>query len=1688
MENSTTLPQINDVDQNEENIPVNTESPVGIIVEEGIGVNNELDDEANIAGNVDSSVKIAPTGNTNPLGNEDNPMLFIQLGDRVVIDSTKYGRTIGTVYYRSLDSIRIKPDGVSNTLHTFEIEQTDDEELYKEEDGVSAAYVIEKRKFDSFVEQQDFRINQLIDTFNSSGELYKSYKIVKVDKENDFIQIQYEKDEDNIYDLNFNFIGIESDEDFTIISIRQLVGSEEGAREEGVSDIPLLELNTEAKENMEEDDEDDIEEVEVMGFIEVTRPKVFREAAIYEQIIPDNLQKVDALNDFISGLDPIIQKDPKTIRAVRILIETLFNLKQSIIAYNDDGTIHGLKDISAKTLADLIKKVSIPLGRPVLSIIKKEYIKNDDEFEERKEEEVYFENFTRELDQMVENKSPIVSSSMEGAPGGKIVKEWNMQQTFLKKYLSTWLPENVTEPLWKAMTDSDIFRMTAPELSINKEGKEEFINIIPGYIASHADDIPPIFDKVPFGIERALSTTYRKGVDRKKQILISEDSAKMNSYLLFPIRTTSNLGKTRSTSLAIDSGRSLLPKETLKTIIKNIGGPKEVGTSNDLILLNVDGSTLGNIPLPDYIEGISVPSLGLGDTFTTLEQYGMDNLELSPQIMDVLLKKIELYQSQLLSTIAKLRNVVDSKSIPKQNPFIELPQILEEVRSQPTLVEDIIEYERINPSLSQSDIGKVAYLMRKHPDYFQVAAGKNSVLIAKALLSSNNAMYLQTLHIANLLKYNQLNAGEKPQRNTCVHVADLVAVRRIHDDVERFQVLTDFFKKYQRDRDNNWINCNICRQHLLCVHERLQIQAFLNPAEKATIEKEIILKFAGGSFQGKYICRNCGQAIRDLDFDNNMEFDDDGKPKSGRSVLVDDDAIFEEKIDNLISVPVEPSEKKILNLSDDEQICYNIIREIAERIGINMNNTGYTNVINRTISWINKFPNRDIYNETLLIKKKEKKSMPDYDVAVSRNVITAIATFLLLEIQTKIPSYTVRYALIGCKSPGFGGYPLVNELLQKQGIEYVACAISSINRNTPPWNQTGFYKVKDNNTRIRGIMTYIENILGEVIGDNIIQDQLVKKREYLSNMKSTAVGRPVDNIPDTFLPEQLIITPDEAAKNVITPEVAMTMGNKGKLALVKLWIRQAHVLAKKTASLMHGNPLIETTCCLANIESPGGFWNSVSDLPQIGRRSLIPNQQGQMLITNFISRLYGSNITKPNSELYYRLFLKYCFQGPRTGNLHEPGLTNMCAWCGFQFPTNPSVLDTDTEGKSALASQNIQTTTDEFTKLLDIIHKVNKVESIKTIEHTSIKDIMTEFGNIQPQPINNWNTILLETTDQFLKLPPDADRGDIAVAAGPISDATTNSENIIHSRLTDKIYHDIIEDIVKLSWSNFFQVIQSYFIVPFQRILTQFSSSSLFVPIELKKILSEDHVRKDIIPILENDMQVIKLKEEEIKKPTLQLARSKIRYFLSQMSSLLNFKNKIRPIIIPGHDKTLVYIQRTILYGPLATMINPSEIPVGTAITSTVHSIGDPSMRFLLEIVALTLRKFKSEKLSFNDREIKELIAIRNEKERVNVIAEFDKLSDEERGIELINKRLGLGKWAVGGTKLIYAYDKDYYDLERQKREAAGIIEFPGLGPDQIVSLDGRPIDITGFPIISDTEFEKEGGYNHNQHGDDDHE
>lgn len=1604
---------------------------------------DELEEVDDVDIQSSESVKIA---SMEEVAEPSDPFLFIQLGDRVVIHSTRYGETIGTVYYRSGERISVKPDGVSNMLHNFEVDNTDEDagETFAEEDGVTSIGIGEKRLSPSFVEQQDFRVGQVIETYDSEGNPYKTFEISKIDKENDQITLLDPDDPEQEQELHFDFTGIDSDEPFRVIRIRGIVQKEEALEEP-------VEIQEAAEENdlLEQEGDDDIQLTGISYYIP---PKVFKEAAAFQQRIPDHLQKIDALNNFIAALDPSIQRDAKTVRAIRQEMETFFNLKQDTISYRQDGSIQGPKPTSASTLAELIQSVRIPLGRPVLRVQKKEY---STELDEKGQEGVSFEDFEKELKQMIQNQSAIVSASMVGSQKGKIVQEWLNQQDFLQTYGMPWSAIDRADPRWNALTDSEFFRWTSPE-AVDDEG-HRLKAVVPGYLASHKEDSAPTFDLIPFGMERALSTTYRKSVDRRKDVLLPEESATMDSYLIFPSRVAAAMGPTRSDHLATDSGRSQMPPKTMSMILQSIGAPKEIGTSNDLILLDVVGNTLGNIPLSSYIEGITVPALGLGDTFATLGQYGMDQLELNEEMTQILLKKITAYQSQLISTLAHLREMIkaSAEKEPVLNPFLESPHFLEQIQLQPMLVEDLIEYEKQNPSLAESDLGKVGHLMKKHPDYFQIAGGKSVALIAAAEIQAKHSYFLQQLAISNRIKYNVQHSGVQPKTNPCHHVRDMVAVRRIRDDSERFMELSKVFRLYQGARKDNWINCMVCKENLLCVHERLQLQAFLNPKEKPTIEKEIILTLAGGQFQGKYICRNCGQPIRDLDFDSNLEFDDNGRPKSGQAVLVDEDADIDEVLDNLLIGDLEAPVQTKLELDESEQVCYNILRDLSSRVGIALDNDTYRACITGVTQFINQsLPTRADYG------KKEL----DYDIYVIRYMIAAAAIYLLLDVQTKIPPYVVRYALAGCEAPGFEGYPLDPNPESKQGLVYLACAISSYKTSQKPWSQTGFSKIADDKKRQDGVLKYMIEVLKKVGKHSDIQARLDQKRAYQTEILGKAPdahgSRVHDMIPSTFLPEQVILTAAEAAEDAIRPEVMAAMGNKGNAALVKLWIRQSHRIAKESAPLLHGSAKMLTTCCTSAITDPGSTWKGDS-LPEIPGRKLQPNQQGSFLLTEFHPRPAEVDVVEADKELYFRLFLKYCFAGERKGHPHEPGLTHECPWCKFQFPTHPSVMDTDTEGKGALATQNIEMGEAQFVSLLDTIHQVNHVTAVKPVELSPMEVTLMEMSDVMPPVLPNWKGVVENTTKQLIQLKADATLQDITAALSEISESALVYENDIFKRFKTERNKAIMEEIVQLSWVDFFKVLQNYFITPIQRLLSGFSKTSLFVPIELRTALSEIHVEEGLQRILGGEFDIITPREEDIKKETMVLARSKLQYYLKQLSAMLPYKNKLRPILVPGREHTLGYFQRAIFYGTLGSLVDPSFVPADRAADAPMATLGPSAILFLLRMMMASFEKYKKESLSFNDKQIKDLIAVREERERVNVVEQFNQLDAEQRKVEVMQRKLGIGKWAVGGTKVIYAYDKDYYDQERKKRLDAGLIDFPGLtdGPAAVPSGEEEGYD-----------------------------
>ena len=93
-------------------------------------------------------------------------------------------------------------------------------------------------------------------------------------------------------------------------------------------------------------------------------------------------------------------------------------------------------------------------------------------------------------------------------------------------------------------------------------------------------------------------------------------------------------------------------------------------------------------------------------------------------------------------------------------------------------------------------------------------------------------------------------------------------------------------------------------------------------------------------------------------------------------------------------------------------------------------------------------PSKETYEK--LLKKSGDKKMVSYNDALNINIITITLVYILLAIQTSIPSITTKRVFPGCIK-SFSGYPLESNT-DKSGLVYIACITNKIKSNIDPWS------------------------------------------------------------------------------------------------------------------------------------------------------------------------------------------------------------------------------------------------------------------------------------------------------------------------------------------------------------------------------------------------------------------------------------------------------------------------------------------------------------------------------------------------------------------------------------------------------------------------------------------------------------
>jgi hypothetical protein len=115
---------------------------------------------------------------------------------------------------------------------------------------------------------------------------------------------------------------------------------------------------------------------------------------------------------------------------------------------------------------------------------------------------------------------------------------------------------------------------------------------------------------------------------------------------------------------------------------------------------------------------------------------------------------------------------------------------------------------------------------------------------------------------------------------------------------------------------------------------------------------------------------------------------------------------------------------------------------------------------------------------------------------------------------------------------------------------------------------------------------------------------------------------------------------------------------------------------------------------------------------------------------------------------------------------------------------------------------------------------------------------------------------------------------------------------------------------------------------------------------------------------------------------------------------------------------------KILFYGPLYELMR--------------EATGSYRIPLMNTIISLT-RIFTIENRTYELSEIREIKAQLKEREQQSFIDIFDRLSDEQKRLEVMAKTLGIksaisGKdWSVGGTKKVYQYDPDFWNVQQRE-------------------------------------------------------
>ena len=1567
-----------------------------------------------------------------------------ELGDLVTFTSGS-SSTTGRIIYRDETLIRIRPFHKRTHAVEFELDPTTHSFLQKYD--VREIQIHEKRKFPHFSKQLGVSRGDLLGFYTIDGvKTGESKPVFEIIANEEYDGIQF----DDGTTLDFGFIGPPEDIGVVVV-LSAPVEPEDNSTYDAFNDAAIPNIP-----------EDDISEL-------IRSTALIREVPSEELVYDDSIQREDMFVSLLMDYDRSQQQNPRIMQKLYRETDLYLALKNSVREKTDGAALPTVRSYTASSLLEALEKQ--PGNAPIASVIPVADVKRIvyGDVEDNTKANVEIRDDLKSLG--------AVQTAVENfrtAAGADIL----LFADYMKRTLKSIQAYSATNLQEKIRVDQEVIRSAVPPQTVGglpPLGDVETIN---------ADNITQIRPQVA----RLLSGNVVRDPKRDVQIIIADaDSAKTVGHMLASPALSLRRAPNRSSVLIWDVLASNASRISTRLFVNEFA--TEVKQINDD----------AEFTLESLLQTRVTQSLSLSDrnVLTATDSFGLRYLEMTDELMkpldDALMvgqQKWDTDYKKLIASAAAALREERGPAVASLGPIVELPD-------QPVhaVLQSIKERER---TLHTLDLAVINELNKEAeatliPIYYGMLAAAPEPIITqlKTIYEAESAR--QQRNTATKYEKSRMFSAE-PTIINCPHVHDYELLMKVKDDQKRMILFDKFFTTYQAGEKGDYYVCGTCNTNLVCKHEVMMLNEFLSAGESMNTHKELLLKFAGPVFEGNYTCKNCGQKIKEIEYDSSMEFDDEGRPLIGRSVLETEETdeiesrMMSDKFQDLPFDEKDPNASAKLSL-------YKIARTVMEKIGYVATKEIYGRMISACMEYMDlKIPAK--------FKQEEK-----FQNAFGIGCMGALA---LMEFQVNNPDIPI--AAYGCTFSR-NGYPK-DAGADTGALDYVACAITSIQINAKPWNNTSWTVFSDTKKRAESIKQIMKGCVGGVLG-TIGGSLPTASRIYIDMLESAqrAEGstqqRAKDKLPPAFRPltevnasmiERTPIGNAESFLKQVSEESVDKIGDyvyNRERQLIQEVIQDFHITSKIHGVIIPTSKRSESECCFSDLSSiqKSGFGVSGLQLSE-GKQNELELQMrasaivrsrdpavvnaGTHIYVPWSAPLVSTELPQPEPASYYKLFLKHCFRGPHNGYVHEFDMNYVCRYCDFHISEELilSVDKPDTYKTIAveLVTSQVQISDEIFKELeqsvrstktiyapvipdvLPTIHILKELQLLNTMEETQSKLVdrliaMNAQGAMSEQ---ERNTAFAMFFGAFIKSAEDSFKAKLVLTRDSMNEASWNFLN-----KTNKIGNNVVSDnllniVKKLTGHRIYgprNIVRNFVIAAEQLYRKYYDMNKISNNVMSRWFggkYNKDH-RRLLETSWEKQAVVIELLQgmlrefEDEYKNDVESVLSKFAEWMGPLTQ--QWMSHMYPTQ-ELQEKELIVIYRWITLVALAELMN-----VNGAMYVGVPKNAERRERvkeFISVFIALSLDNAETNVYVFQKtkEQIREAINARTTKERAAIVKRIDDVDRGEREVELINKRLGLGVW---GNVYTNKLTSSAFDMQLRQMKEFGVVDF-----DPSVAEQGR--------------------------------